>query len=423
MLVKNRAGGRRNGRGGFWPVVLFAAVTLALAGCQVHEPVTAPPWDDHMAPGPIAVPDPTIAPGVWANRGHVIREEPLPEGLDPALVADVAVAKRAVYASVYGIDGSPTQVSGSFFLPKGAPPPGGWPVIAMAHATVGTTTDCGPSVHPDLLGYAPGVAQLVKKGYAVALPDYQGLGMPGFHPYLEPRTAAFNVIDAVRAMRALYPDVSSQWLALGGSQGGQAAWAADELDDFYGRGLDLVGSVAVSPPVDMSPMAQMAYDGTLNNGQIGLTPLLLTSFEHMYPDFPIGNYLHGKALELRDQMVDCTLDAQRLRIQITADDVKPNTQQDADMLRDMLRRLALPQQPLAAPMLVINGLDDVLVLPDWVSTAIARSCRLGGQIAHYPVPNGGHGNMQVDQKFVEEWGADRLAGKPAPSNCPKDAVQ
>jgi hypothetical protein len=344
--------------------------------------------------------------------------------LDPALVAEVSGAKRAVYASVYGLDGSRTEVSGSFFVPKGTPPPGGWPVVAMAHATVGTTTDCGPSIHPDLLGYSAGVTQLVKRGYAVALTDYQGLGMTGyFHPYLEPRTAAFNVIDSVRAMRQLFPDVSTSWLAFGGSQGGQAAWAADELDEFYGGGLDLLGAVAVAPPADMSPMAQMAYDGTLNNGQLGLTPLLLTSFEHMYPDFPVGNYLHGKALELRDQMVGCTLDSQRLRIQITPDDVKPATQQDTDALRDMLRTLALPQRPLAAPMLVINGMDDVLVLPAWVATAIARSCRLGGQIAHYPVPDGGHANMQVDQKFVEEWAADRLAGKPAPSNCAKDAVQ
>jgi pimeloyl-ACP methyl ester carboxylesterase len=293
----------------------------------------------------------------------------------------------------------------------------------MAHATTGTTTDCAPSVHPDMMGYAPGVAEMVKKGYAVALTDYQGLGLPGIHPYLEPRTAAFNVIDSVRAIREIYPNISTRWLAVGGSQGGQAAWAANESNDFYGGGLELVGSVAVSPPVDMSPMAQMAYDGTLNAGQIALTPMLLTSFEQIHPDFPIAAFLHGKALELKDLAIGCTLDAQRLRIQITADDVKPDTQQDADMLRDMLRAQALPERPLTTPMLVINGLDDVLVLPVWVSIAIERSCLLGSQIAHYPVPDGGHANMQVDQKFVEDWAADRFAGKPAPSNCPQEATK
>ena len=177
------------------------------------------------------------------------------------------------------------------------------------------------------------------------------------------------------------------------------------------------------PPVDMSSLAQMAYDGTLNAGQIALTPLLFTSFEQIYPNFPIAQFLHGKALELRYSAIGCTLDAQRLRIQVTADDVKPDTQQDANMLRDMLRAQALPKRPLTAPLLVINGLDDPLVLPVWVSTAIARSCRLGGQIAHYPVPDGGHSNLLADQKFVEDWAADRFADKPAPSNCPRDTEE
>jgi Secretory lipase len=411
------------GRRSFWHLVFLASAVVALGGCQVREPVTAPPWDTNAEQGPIETPYPAIAPKAWGNRGSVIIQEPLPEEMDPALRDLVAGATRAVYASVYGLDGSPTEVSGAFFLPKGTPPPGGWPVVVLAHATVGITTDCAPSVHADLLGYSPGVIQLVEKGYAVALPDYQGLGHPGFHPYLEPRTAAFNVIDSVRALRRIYPDISPRWMALGGSQGGQAAWAANELDAFYGEGLALMGTVAVAPPVDTSPMAQMAYDETLNLGQIGLTPLLLTTLERAYPDFPIRQFLHGKTLELRYSALGCTLDAQRLRIQVTADDLKPDTQQDADMLRYLLRTWALPQRPLSAPMLVINGLEDRMVLPAWVSTAIDRSCQLGAQIEHYPVAGGGHANLLVDQKFVENWATDRFAGKPMTSDCPRDPVK
>lgn len=412
-----RPGGRR---GTFSTVASLAVVMLAIAGCQVRESVTAPPLNESLGPPLAAVPLPDVAPEVWANRGTVIRQEPLAAGFDPAVLSEVGEATRAVYASTFGLDGSPTEVSGSFFVPKGSPPPGGWPVISLAHATLGTASECAPSLYPDLLGYSPSVADLIKKGYAVALADYQGLGMPGVHPYLEPRTAAFNVIDAVRALRAIYPDTSTRWLALGGSQGGQAAWAADELEDFYGQGLDLVGSIAVAPPVDMSPMAQMAYDETLNTGQVSLTPLMLVALEQTRPHFPIGEFLHGKPLELRYSALGCTLDAQRLRIQTTPDDVKPSTQEDADMLRDILRSQAIPQRPLAAPLMVINGLNDPLVLPIWVATAIARSCQLGGQIAHYPVPDGGHANLLVDQQFVEDWAADRFAGKPATSDCPKD---
>ena len=103
-------------------LVLIAAIVMVISGCQVTAPVTAPPWDDNMGPGPITEPYPDVAPEVWANRGSVIRLEPLAEDLDPALADVVGQATRAVYASVFGLDGSPTEVSGSFFIPKGSPP-------------------------------------------------------------------------------------------------------------------------------------------------------------------------------------------------------------------------------------------------------------------------------------------------------------
>ena len=100
------------------------------------------------------------------------------------------------------------EVSGAFFVPRGTPPENGWPVISLAHGTTGIGHDCGPSRQPDLMGYAPMIQSFLADKYAVALTDYEGLGESGSHPYLEPRTAAFNTIDAVRAMRDISPTVS-----------------------------------------------------------------------------------------------------------------------------------------------------------------------------------------------------------------------
>jgi pimeloyl-ACP methyl ester carboxylesterase len=91
------------------------------------------------------------------------------------------------------------------------------------------------------------VQSLLADKYAVALTDYEGFGASGSHPYLEPRTATFNTIDAVRAMRAISPTVSTRWMAVGYSQGGQAVWAADELNSYYGNDLQLQGTVALAP--------------------------------------------------------------------------------------------------------------------------------------------------------------------------------
>ena len=126
---------------------------------------------------------------------------------------------RVVYRSTSG-DGQATEVSGSVFVPRGDPPDGGWPVVAFGHGTTGIDEPCAPSLSKSLLGYTEAVGTLVSKGYAVALADYQGLGMPGVHPYTDSRTAGLNMIDSVRALRATFPDVSNRWGAFGGSQGG-----------------------------------------------------------------------------------------------------------------------------------------------------------------------------------------------------------
>src|ERR1700677_1252030 len=40
---------------------------------------------------------------------------------------------------------SPIAVSGALYLPRGAPPEGGWPLLAWAHGTVGIADVCAPS--------------------------------------------------------------------------------------------------------------------------------------------------------------------------------------------------------------------------------------------------------------------------------------
>ena len=128
------------------------------------------------------------------------------------------LAARVVYRSTSG-DGQPTVVSGSVFIPSGDPPAGGWPVIAYGHGTTGVDKSCAPSSSDSLLGYAQAVGGLVRRGYAVALPDYQGIGTPGVHPYTDSRTAGLNMIDAVRALRATFRSVSNRWGAFGGIAG------------------------------------------------------------------------------------------------------------------------------------------------------------------------------------------------------------
>ena len=158
---------------------------------------------------------------------------------DPNDFPDGTVAATFVYNSISGVTGESTKVTGALFVPGDPAPAEGHHVVAYAHGTVGITPGCAPTESSELAGDAGAVSFLLQQGYAVVYTDYQGLSSSVDsppHPYLEPRTAGFNVIDSIRGARNLDPSLSTRWVAAGTSQGGHAAWAANEYNDLYGDG-------------------------------------------------------------------------------------------------------------------------------------------------------------------------------------------
>lgn len=421
----------------FAGVGLRLAVVILLALTFYKMMALARPLPSAPPESPVVVPLPQISGEVWDSRGDVVHQEPYVDAPleDPDSV--LGQAWRAVYISVSGVDGGRREVSGAFFVPRGPAPENGWPVISLAHGTTGIGHDCGPSRQPDLMGYAPMIESFLADKYAVALTDYEGLGASGSHPYLEPRTSAFNTVDAVRALRAISPTVSARWIAVGYSQGGQAVWAANELNAYYGNDLQLQGSVALAPSVNSTGAADLVASGSLTDEQRASFPMALVGGARFNPDLDADAFLHGSAEYFREQLSRCepatSQESTASRYAVPApvprqgvvdrlrdaNDVKPRSPQDVATLRDALRRVALPQRPLDKPMLVVTGQYDALVLPEWVRFAISGSCALGGQIEHVELPGTGHLDLVTNSaETTQLWIADRFAGTPPPSNCP-----
>nr|WP_244882541.1 lipase family protein [Gordonia desulfuricans] len=194
-----------------------------------------------MSPGLAHADDTT--PGQVTSTAPLTARATLPGSVD---------GKRIVYWTT-GIKGAPAQSSAAVYFPPGQPPEGGWPVIAWAHGTTGLDDACAYSINGPILpdrdwAY---LGRWMQQGYAIVAADYVGLGTPGAHPYLDGKTEAHSVVDAVKAATATYPSLAGKWVTVGQSQGGGAAmFTARYADDFGGNsgGLSYRGAVATGVP-------------------------------------------------------------------------------------------------------------------------------------------------------------------------------
>lgn len=353
-----------------------------------------------------------------AGPGALVSATTMP-ALQKELTGRQLQAARVVYRSTNGDNGAQTVVSGSVFTPVGEPPQGGWPILSFGHGTTGIDEGCAPSVSDSLLGLSDLVVGFVKTGHAVALADYQGLGEKGVHPYTDAKTAGLNMIDAVRALRHTFANTSTRWLALGGSQGGGAAWAADEQASTYAPELDLVGAVADSPAADVTRVVDGAAARTLTADQRPAFLAIVESLARLHPQVNRDAFRRGAAARYWDVALSCAGATAQARndalAQVTADDIRPASPAAANQLRTMLSAWALPQRRLSAPLSVAYGGADTLVDAQWTTDAIARACALGGTVEWDLQPAKGHGDVDVSRQIA--WIADRFAGRPAVNEC------
>lgn len=359
-------------------------------------------------------------PDLTAQGPGSLVEAKIITDIDESVSATGATAVRVLYRSTSGRDGSATVVSGIVFVPAGRPPPGGWPVLAHAHATAGINNECGPSLSRNMFGTAPTMAASLRAGYAVAAADYEGLGAPGVHLYLDAKTEAWNVIDSVRALRHVRPgSISDKWLVLGGSQGGAAAWASAEQAWSYAPELQLLGAVAIVPPTDFSEYAQKAADGSFNEHQTAAYIAMLTTQSRVRPDLDLDLYRRGSVAANWQALSYCfgPHEAERAAAlkEVKADEIKPATPEATRKMAALLKELALPQQRAKAPILVIYAGKDQFIDPRWTHTAIQQACAMGSKIQAVYQPEQDHGG--ADWSMAPDWLMQRLAGKPIQDTC------
>ncbi|MEU5840216.1 lipase family protein [Rhodococcus sp. NPDC047139] len=318
--------------------------------------------------------------------GSLVTERPL---AGAAALPSASRTHLITYLSE-GADRRPVLVSGTVAIPEGEAPEGGWPVISWAHGTTGVGDACAPSADTpggpahSYVGRTTAVLdRWVADGYAVVQTDYEGLGTPGGHPYMNGDSAAASVVDIVRAARELDPGIGARWVAMGHSQGGHAALYAAARGEERAPELELQGAVAFAPGSRTSETAQFyATAGPAIGPALGFLPVLLLGAEAADPNIDADAMLTDASRPLLDAArTGCMDDIREVANSIPVDQVfAPGA--DLDVLREYYAGQELEDLALSVPTLVVQGTDDVLVSRATTDGVTAALCGNGAGLTY-----------------------------------------
>lgn len=329
-------------------------------------------------------------------------------------LADSTAATRMVYRT-QSAAGGPAVASAAIATPDGAPPDGGWPVVAWAHGTSGVAPQCAPSLMKDLY-YGDLIQALVDEGYAVVATDYSGLGAGDGHEYNTLAANANDVRYSVAAAQSAVEGLGERWVAMGHSQGGQAAWGAarQQADDPVG---ELAGAVSLAPSPPLGSGLDEVKDAP---GTGSYAPYVASSLALQYPDeFEPADILTSAAMEKYEEITrnDCLALAVAVSGEATPAEYFKEGFQDNPVVQRYNEGNVYSDRPLAAPLFAATGSDDVTVHAPVIEAEARKQCAQGTDV-EYAEFSGDHDGMvdSASEDFLP-WIADRFAGREAPSNC------
>lgn len=313
-------------------------------------------------------------------------------------------------------NGSLVPVSAYILWPYTARPHhDGYPVVAWAHGTSGLSADCAPSNIRNLWHHFQAPYQLALQGYVVVATDYAGLGVEKdasgkfiVHEYLTGPAQANDVLYSLSAARAAFPELSKEFVVMGPSEGGGAAWAAAQqlaMEPIAGH----LGTVAMCP---VTRVLSIPLDEPI----VGtLIFLIVPSIAAKHPDFKLEDVLtpEGKqALDLYLQLKGCS--SVLFQVIPGVDLVKPGWQNNP-YIQEYQELAANGGKAIGGPLLVLQGGQDPIVYPPTTTAAVNETAKAfpSAQIEYHFLPNITHVPLpHAGQMIWMDWIAARFAKVP-----------
>lgn len=267
--------------------LLTGGVAWADAGPAVPAGSVPPRQDPFYTP-------PATLPG---SPGALIRSRPFTAYesvlVNPGKLVPIPARGWQIMYTSRDATGEPIAVTGSLFVPFPPWPEGTRPIVAFTPGTVGPADNCAPSYalsngteNESLL-----LTPLLAAGYAVVVPDYQGMGVPGGATYVTGPAEGHVTLDAVRAAGHVSGAALSDTTRVavtGYSQGGGAAVWAGQLKNTYAPELNLVAVAAGGVPGNLVELSASLAE---HPEDLHLRVMILLGLHYAYPDLPWSGLL------------------------------------------------------------------------------------------------------------------------------------
>jgi len=396
--------------------LIFGLSALALSIGAMAAETYAPKPDPQQGDGRVSA-FYTWTKAIPATPGKLLRSEPLEQALS---LPNAASAQRLLYTSLDGIDGkTPIVVSGALFIPKGKAPAGGWPVASWGHGTVGVADICAPSWAGRSYRDVQYLNRWLDEGYAIVATDYQGLGVPGGHPLLNNRMAAYGILDAAKAVVAGVPGLADKVLIIGQSQGGAGAFAAGAYAATYAPKLGVKGSIGTGVIYTVGAKNVGVQDQDKVDPALAYGFYTLLAAQQYDPSIDPRDFYTDKALPLFEQARTSCLSA--LVSDVVGTGLTPaNAKKDykGDQLKPWLAQVSYPTLKLAQPIFIGTGAEDKTPAATTQVALMQDACKAGSVVQGHLYKGLGHSEtVNASLKDSIPFARQVISDQPVTPNC------
>jgi alpha-beta hydrolase superfamily lysophospholipase len=310
--------------------------------------------------------------------------------------------------------------------------------VVWTHGTAGRSRLCSTTNNKGLYYDWKAPFILAESGYAVIAPDYAGQGsdIPQEFMYesgfLHAADVAYSVIAARKVIGNL---LSKKWAVFGHSEGGMTAWRTNERlarpgEDRLLKAGQFIGAVAAAPALRPQRLIPLSWEQTGTGGG-PFSVYFLQSLAKLYPDqIKLEDYLGETILQRLGVLDNSCFQTGYVAVGALSPDVTFTNKSwlTHPATNDWAARYnGQGPYPLAAPMLVVQGVADLITPAQLTMEDFNLTCKTYPKSdAHAKLyPDMGHGQvLEAGRRDVMDWLEDRFQGKrPAKKGCVVEEIK